>query len=193
MSDPTNISLEDGKKMLEKAKAEIAEHRGWFIALGVFLIVVGCLAIVFPLASTIAAKVFLGWLFLIGGVAQIIHAFSTQRWSQFFFNILIGLLYVVAGGWLAFLPLSGILTLTILLSAMFIVEGVFESMMAFRMRPAQGWGWMLTAGIIAILAGVLIFAQLPSSAVWAIGLLAGINIISTGWAYLFLALRAGDK
>lgn len=193
MSDPTNISLEDGKQMLEKAKAEIAEHRGWFIALGVFLIVVGFLAIIFPLASTIAAKVFLGWLFLIGGVAQIVHAFSTKRWSQFFLNILIGLLYVVAGGWLAFLPLSGIITLTILLSAMFIIEGVFEAMMAFRMRPEQGWGWMMTAGVIAILAGVMIFAQLPSSAIWAIGLLAGINIMSTGFAYLFLALRAGDK
>ena len=196
MSDKANTSREDKsveeiqRDMIGRAKAQIAEHRGWFIALGIILIIVGTLAIIFPFMTTIATKIFIGWMLLIGGVAQIIHAFSTQKWSQFFLNILVGLLYLVVGGWLAFLPLTGILTLTILLAATFIVEGVLEAAMAFRMRPQDGWGWMLTAGIVAVLAGILIMAKLPSSAVWAIGLLTGINIISTGWAYLFLAMRA---
>jgi uncharacterized membrane protein HdeD (DUF308 family) len=181
---------EEHRKMFERAKAEIAEHRNWFIALGILLIVLGILAIAFPLISTITAKIFLGWLFLIGGISQIIHAFSTKKWSQFLLNILVGLLYLLAGGWLAFFPLTGIITLTIFLAAMFILEGVLEGAMAFRIRPHDGWVWMLVAGIIAILCGVLIVAQLPSSALWAIGLLAGINIISTGWAYLFLAMRS---
>ena len=173
--------------------AAVAEHRTWFMILGILLIVLGAVAIAFPLVTTITAKIFLGWLFLIGGIVQIIHAFSTQRWSEFFLNVLIGALYVLAGAWLAFFPLTGILTLTVLLAVMFIVQGALELGMAFRMRPQQGWVWMLVAGIIAILAGLLIIAELPSSAVWAIGLLVGINMIITGFAYLLLPLAAGKE
>jgi uncharacterized membrane protein HdeD (DUF308 family) len=170
--------------------AAVAENRTWFTILGILLIVLGAIAIAFPFVTTIAAKIFLGWLFLIGGIVQIIHAFSTQRWSEFLLNLLIGVLYLLAGAWLAFFPLAGIFTLTVLLAAMFIVQGALEFGMAFRMRPQQGWVWMLVAGIVAVLAGLLILAELPSSAVWAIGLLVGINMIVAGCAYLFLPMAA---
>jgi uncharacterized membrane protein HdeD (DUF308 family) len=170
--------------------AVIAEHRTWFTILGVLLIILGLVAVAFPFLTTIAAKIFLGWLFLIGGIVQIVHAFSTQRWSEFFLDLLIGVLYVVVGAWLAFFPLTGILTLTIVLALMFIIQGALELGMAFRMRPGQGWGWMLFAGIVAILVGLLILAELPSSAVWAIGLLVGINMIVSGFAYLLLPMAA---
>ena len=183
-SVPTGVSIRD-------FRAVVSRHRTWFIVLGIVLVLLGAGAIVFPFITTIAAKIFLGWLFLIGGIVQVVHAFSTKAWSEFLLNLLIGLLYLVAGGWLAFFPLTGILTLTILLAFMFIFEGGMEAGMAFRMRPHEGWGWMLFAGIVAVLVGVLILAQLPSSATWAIGLLVGINMISTGWAYLFLAMAAG--
>ncbi|MEZ5582128.1 MAG: HdeD family acid-resistance protein [Candidatus Competibacteraceae bacterium] len=186
--------LEDGyQTALKNAGELIAEKRNWFIALGILLIVIGLLAIAFPFATTIAAEIFLGWLFLIGGLFQIVQAFSTQRWSQFLLNILLGILYFLAGAWLAFFPLAGIVTLTIFLVALFIAEGILQIIMAFRMRPMRGWSWMLVSGILALLVGVLIYAQLPSSAVWAIGLLVGINIISTGWAYLLLALYTQPK
>jgi uncharacterized membrane protein HdeD (DUF308 family) len=177
----------------QAVEAIAAEHRTWFMILGIVLIVLGTAAIFFPFVTTIAAKIALGWLFLIGGIVQIFHAFSTQKWSAFFFNLLVGLLYLVAGAWLAFLPLAGIITLTILLAAMFIAQGVLEAVMAFQLRPRQGWVWVLIAGLVALAVGVLIFAQLPSSAVWAIGLLVGINMISSGWAYFFLALAVGKK
>jgi uncharacterized membrane protein HdeD (DUF308 family) len=170
--------------------AVVAEHRTWFTILGILLIILGLVAIAFPFLTTIATKILLGWLFLIGGIVQIVHAFSTQRWSEFFLDLLIGVLYVLAGAWLAFFPLTGILTLTILLAVMFIVQGALELGMAFRMRPRQGWGWMLFAGIVAILAGLLILMELPSSAAWAIGLLVGINMIATGFAYLLLPMAA---
>ena len=169
----------------------VAEHRTWFIVLGIVLILLGIGAIVFPLMTTIAVKIMIGWLFLIGGVVQIIHAFSTQKWSSFFFNLLVGALYVFAGGWMAFFPFTGIITLTIFLAAMFIVQGILEFGMAFKMRPQSGWGWMLFSGIIAILLGILIFGGLPGTAVWAIGLLVGINLLSSGIAYLFLGMFAG--
>jgi uncharacterized membrane protein HdeD (DUF308 family) len=174
-------------------EAAVAENRTWFIILGALLIILGVVAIAFPFMTTIAAKVFFGWLFLIGGIIQIVHAFSTQKWSAFFLSLLVGALYVLAGGWLAFLPLTGILTLTIFLAAMFIVQGVLECGMAFRMRPREGWVWMLISGVIAIIVGAMIFGRLPSSAIWAIGLLVGINMISTGFAYLLLALVAAKR
>ena len=172
-------------------QAAVAENRTWFIILGLLLIILGLISIAFPFVTTIAAKTFLGWLFLIGGIIQIVHAFSTPRWSQFFLNLLIGAIYVIAGGWLAFFPLAGIIALTAFLAGMFIVQGVLECGMAFRMRPQAGWVWMLISGLIAVIAGVLIFERLPSSAIWAIGLLVGINMLSSGLAYVFLALAAG--
>jgi uncharacterized membrane protein HdeD (DUF308 family) len=169
-------------------QAAVSENRTWFIILGVLLIILGVAAISFPLLTTIAAKIFLGWLFLIGGIVQIVHAFSTRRWSEFFLDLLVGVLYLIAGGWLAFFPLTGIVTLTVLLAAMFIAQGVLEVGMAFRIRPHAGWVWMLIAGIAALAVGVLIIAHLPSSAAWAIGLLVGIALIMSGWAYLLLPM-----
>jgi len=169
-------------------QAAISENRTWFIILGVLLISLGIAAIAFPLLTTIAAKIFLGWLFMIGGVVQIVHAFSTRQWSEFFLDLLIGVLYLIVGGWLAFFPLTGIVTLTLLVAAMFIAQGVLEAVMAFRMRPLAGWVWMLIASIAALAVGVLILIHLPSSAAWAIGLLVGIKLIMSGWAYLFLPM-----
>ena len=173
----------------QEFQAAIPENRTWFIVLGVLLIMLGIAAISFPLLTTIAAKIFLGWLFLIGGIVQIVHAFSTRRWSEFLLEVLVGVLYLIAGGWLAFFPVTGIVTLTVLLAAIFIAQGVLEAGMAFRMRPHGGWVWMLIASIAALAVGILILIHLPSSAARAIGLLVGIKLIISGWAYLFYQWR----
>ena len=104
----------------------MAGHWGWFLTLGILFIIGGIAAIAFPLLSTIATKVALGWIFMIGGVLLIIHSFSVKGWQGFLFSLLIGILYLVAGGWLAFFPFTGIITLTILLAAMFLAEGVLK-------------------------------------------------------------------
>lgn len=176
-----------GMGMMETRKL-IADKWGWFLALGIVLIVAGLAAIAFPLFSTIAAKIMLGWLFLIGGVMLILHAFNAQAWQGFLWSLLIGILYAVAGGYLAFFPLTGLLTLAILLAMLFIAEGVFEVIMALRVRPHEGWGFLLLSGIAALLVGVLIGIDLPGSAVWALGLLVGINLLFSGWSYVFLAM-----
>jgi uncharacterized membrane protein HdeD (DUF308 family) len=169
----------------------VAQNRVWFAILGICLIILGIIAIWFPVFTTVAAKVFLGWLFLIGGIIQIVHAFSTQTWSAFFFDLVIGVLYVLVGLWLAFFPLTGVLTLTVLIAALFIIEGILELGMAARTRPYEGWVWMLIAGILAIIVGLILLANLPGSALWALGLLVGVKMIVAGWAYLALALAAG--
>jgi uncharacterized membrane protein HdeD (DUF308 family) len=170
--------------------ATISENRTWFFILGILLIVLGAVAIAFPFLTTIATKIFVGWLFLIGGIVQIVHAFSTKGWSEFLLNLLMGVLFLIAGAWLAFFPLTGIVTLTIFLAAMFAIQGIIEISMALRMRPDDGWVWMLFAGIVALAVGILIVMDLPSSAAWAIGLLVGINLLMTGVAYLFLPMAA---
>jgi uncharacterized membrane protein HdeD (DUF308 family) len=166
----------------------IAEKWGWFLALGIVLIIVGFAAIAFPFVSTLAAKIMLGWLFLIGGVVMVIHAFSAPAWQGFVWSLLIGILYVVAGGYLAFFPLTGLLTLAVLLVILFLAEGLFEVIMAFRVRPHDGWGFLLLSGIAALAVGVIIALDLPGSATWALGLLVGINLLFSGWSYIFLAM-----
>jgi len=182
------ISGTDIDATLADIKRQVAAHWIWFLVLGLVLLVAGIAAIAFPLLSTVAVKIALGWVFLVGGVIMIVHAFSAAQWRGFLWELLLGLLYAVAGAYLAFFPLTGIITLTILLAAMFLVEGVLEIVMAFRVRPHEGWGWLVLSGLIAVAAGALITLGLPSSAGWALGLLAGINLISTGWGFLFLAL-----
>jgi uncharacterized membrane protein HdeD (DUF308 family) len=186
MAQPLTVADLDLK--LGETRRLIAEKWGWFLALGIALIVAGLAAIAFPLLGTIAVKILLGWLFLVGGVLMIMHAFQAPGWQGFLWELLVGILYAVAGAYLAFFPLTGLLTLAILLAVMFIIEGVFEVMQAFRVRPHEGWGFLLLSGIAALAVGVLITLSLPSSAEWALGLLAGINLLFSGWSYVFLAL-----
>jgi uncharacterized membrane protein HdeD (DUF308 family) len=182
------MTISDFDARIAETKQLVTDKWGWFLALGIVFIVAGLAAIAFPFVSSIAAKVVLGWLFLIGGVMMIVHAFQAPGWGGFLWEVLIGLLYVVVGGYLAFFPIAGLLTLTVVIAALFIAEGVFESIMAFRVRPHDGWIWLLLSGIAALAVGVIIAMGLPESAVWALGLLVGINLLFSGWSYVFLAL-----
>ena len=188
------LSQTDIESAIEAARAQIKRNWGWFLALGIVFVLAGLAAIAFPLLSTIATKIALGWIFLAGGVLMVLHAFSASGWRGFLLGLLIGILYVVAGGWLAFFPFTGIITLTILLAALFLAEGVLEVIMALRVRPHEGWVWLLLSGLVAAAAGIMIAMGLPSSATWAIGLLTGINLLMTGASFIALALagRRGD-
>ena len=170
--------------------AVVAEKRGWFISVGIVLVVLGIIAMGSPIFTTIAAKVLLGWLILFAGIAQVIRAFLSRNWKGFWGNIIVGLLYVIVGAWLAFYPLAGIIALTVLIAILFIAEGIFQIGIAFQVRPVGGWIWVGVSGVVAIVVGGLIFLGLPSSAKWAIGLLVGINLLMTGWSYLMLSFFA---
>lgn len=181
------FSQADIDRAVAAAKQTVADNWGWFLALGIVLVVAGIAAIAFPLLSTIAAKIALGWIFLASGIVMIIHAFSIQKWGGFLMELLLGVLYLFAGGWLAFFPFTGIITLTIILAALFLAEGVLEVIMGFRVRPHEGWGWLVFSGLVAVAVGLLIAAELPSSAVWAIGLLVGVNLLTTGVSFIVMA------
>ena len=109
------FSQADIDSAIEAARIQIRDNWGWFLALGIVFVVAGIVAIAFPLLSTIAAKIVLGWIFIIGGMLMMMHAFSSLGWRGFLTSVLIGVLYVLAGAWLAFFPFTGIITLTLIL------------------------------------------------------------------------------
>lgn len=171
----------------------VREKRGWFIALGIVMIVVGSAAIIFPYVATVSTKIFLGWFLIIGGIVQAIHAFWVKDWGGFFWQLIVGLLEVFAGLFLLVYPVAGIIALTIYVAAVFIVEGIIKAFLAFQLKPEAGWIWVLIGGIVSILLGAMLWAKLPSSAIWAIGLLVGLNIAMAGWTLLMIALAPGKK
>jgi uncharacterized membrane protein HdeD (DUF308 family) len=170
------------------AKDVIQQNRFLFVIIGIGMVMIGAAAIASPLIGTVVAKTFFGWLLLLSGVMQVFLAFSTKKWTEFAIEILLGVQFALVGVWLIFYPASGILALTAILGGVFIVQGSLEIISALRMRPRGGWGWMMVAGILALIVGLAVIAEFPSSAVWAIGALFGINFIGTGMAYVLLAL-----
>lgn len=166
-------------------------NRGWMTALGILWILLGIAAIVLPFAATLAVELVLGAIFIVGGVAQIIQAFRARGWRGALLHGLGGLLAVVLGVLLLLFPAEGILTVTLVLAAFFIVDGVLRVISAFQHRGMAAWGWILVSGLLGIAVGALIWLGWPSTAAWALGLLVGIQLIFGGWSLVMLATAAG--
>lgn len=156
------------------------------VALGVVLIVAGLAAIAFPLFSSVAVGLTVGAALCAAGVVQAIWAFGHQRAFSIVLNLLVALLWIAAGAYLLWRPLEGIFALTVLTAACFVAEGVLKAIFAFRLKPVAGWGWFLFNAAISASLGAMLFWQLPSSALWALGVLVGINILFAGVTLLML-------
>lgn len=163
---------------------------GWYIAAAVLFIVVGMFAIVEPAVAGLGVTLLVGWLLVFGGVAHLIGAFKGGGAKQVIFQVLIGLAYLIAGLYCLMHPLLAIGTLTLLLAVVILVEGVLEIVAYFRLKGEAASGWMLLNGIITLLLGGLIWFHWPSSSVWAIGILVGVNLLLTGTARLMFGLAA---
>ena len=179
-----------GQPLPSPSWQSVRDNWGWFLALGIFWIVMGALAIVLPFAATFAVALLIGALLGAGGIVQVVHAFRCKGWRGTALNGLIGLLSVVAGVLLLFFPLGGVLTLTLVLSVFFIAAGVFRTLAALQNRDLAGWGWMLFSGLLGIGVGLIIWLAWPESAVWALGLLVGIELTFSGWSMVMIALAA---
>jgi uncharacterized membrane protein HdeD (DUF308 family) len=140
--------------------------------------------------ATIAVQVMLGWLLVISGIGEAIHAFMAQGWRGFLLELLSAVLYLGVGVLLLVNPLEGALALTFVVAVFLLVEGIFKIITALRVRDHRGWGWLLASGIVSVILGVLIWAQWPASGLWVIGLLVGIQLLFTGWSLVMLALAA---
>ena len=155
--------------------------------LGLLLIIVGIAAIAFPEFSTLAATLLVGWTLLVAGVMLFIGSFWIHGTLPFFAGNLFGLLCGAAGVFFLFNPLSGAIALTLIVGILFLFQGAAELMFAFEARPAKSWVGMLISGLASIVLAVLIIAGWPGISSIVLGLLLGLNFLTTGLAYLFVS------
>ena len=170
--------------------AEAKKNAGLLIFLGVLTVIFGVLAIAAPFVTGIAVSMFVGFLMVFMGIARVVHAVKSKQWGTGIWGTIIGLLAVGAGLVILFRPGVGLAWLTLLLAIYFLVDGVCEIIAAFKIKPDQGWGWMLFNGVIALLLGIMIWRQWPVSGAWAIGVLVGVHILITGWTMIILGTGA---
>ncbi|SRR6266446_2197804 len=162
----------------------------WSIAVSVLMILAGFLAIVVPQAAGIAVTVFVGWLLVFSGAAHLVFAWHTRSSGGFLWELFLGIVYILVGGYLLVNLTAGLASLTLALAMYLLAEGVLELILSFRLWPMMGSGWLLFDGIITFILAVMIWKAWPSSTAWAIGILSGISMLFSGIARLMLSLAA---
>jgi uncharacterized membrane protein HdeD (DUF308 family) len=161
---------------------------GWYIAAAVLFIVLGIFAIIEPGVASLGVTLLVGWLLIIGAVGHLIGAFKGGGAKQVIFQLLIAVVYFIGGIYFLTHPIMALGTLTLLLAGVILAEGVLEIISYFRMKGEGASGWVLFNGIVTIFLGCLIWFHWPSSTVWAIGILVGVNLLMTGITRLMFGL-----
>ena len=180
----------------------ITLHWHLFAIQGVIMTVLGILAIIWPEISTVAVDLYVGWMFLISGAVGILGMVFAPNVSAFLWSLLTSALSLLVGVLLLWHPVEGAASLTLVLVAFFLVEGIFHVALSFNYRGVfpSSWGWMLISGITDLILVAIIIADWPATASWALGLIVGANLITSGLAILMVAFAArrivsaiGDK
>jgi uncharacterized membrane protein HdeD (DUF308 family) len=166
---------------------EVRRNWGWFLVLGISLIVLGTFAISWSLLATIASVLLFGWLLVVSGVMEVVSSFWARRWTGFFLHLLAGVLDVVVGLLVVTHPAAAAAALTLLLAAFFMVSGIYRIVMAVALR-FPNWGWALLGGVVTVLLGAMLWAEWPETAFWFIGLCVGIEMLFRGWSWVMFAL-----
>jgi uncharacterized membrane protein HdeD (DUF308 family) len=167
--------------------AQLGQRKKQIFWKGVGLVVVGLLALIFPVVTSLTVSLMVGWLLIFAGAVTAYGAFSVQGTWPFWSELLLGLLKVAIGIFLVLNPQIGMLALTLLVAAVFVVQGVLQCFFAFDLKPEAGWIWVLLSGLISAVVGVLIAAGLPVTSLYTLGILIGINFVSTGTAWIMLS------
>jgi len=163
---------------------------GWFVGVGVIFIILGILAIVEPGIAGITVSFLVGWLLIFGGGAHLVGAFSGGGAGRVIWHVILGLIYILGGLYFLTHPLLGLGSLTLFLAGILVAEAVLEFIAYFQRRSEGGSGWMAVNGLITLALGMLIWRHWPSSSVWAIGTLVGVNLLMTGISRLMLGIAA---
>jgi uncharacterized membrane protein HdeD (DUF308 family) len=180
------------EQIQRRVAASLHEHWVLFLVEGIVLMVLGLIAIVVPPIATLAVEILFGWLFLISGVMGLVTTFWMRQAPGFWWALLSAVLGIGAGLVLLAWPLSGVLSLTLVLIVFFTIEGVASIMFALEhKRELSGrWGFMLASGIVDLIVAGIVLTGLPGTAAWAIGLLVGINMVFGGSALIAMAMHA---
>jgi uncharacterized membrane protein HdeD (DUF308 family) len=183
---------QDITKLQSEVSAAVREHWKAFLIEGILLVILGLAAMIVPPLASLAVTIFLGWMFLISGIAGLALTFWARGMPGFWWSLISAVLGIVAGIILLARPIQGTLTLTIVVGAYFLAEGVTTIMYALEHKRelSERWSWLLVAGVLDILIAAMIIVGLPGSAEWAIGLLVGINLLFGGTTLIGMALAA---
>ena len=167
----------------------LQKHWKLFFAEGIFFVILGTLAIIVPHVFTLGIILFLGWLLLLGGIFQIIRAVSIINMPGFSLWFIIGLLQTFIGYFLVTEPAQGSLTITLLVTLFFAIEGLTKIYFALMMRPLSQWGWVFFSGITALFLAIVVWMGWPQTGLWVLGLLLGINMVFLGWSLIKISLH----
>jgi uncharacterized membrane protein HdeD (DUF308 family) len=185
-------SVQNVSEMQDALKDALKTHWKLFLFQGVVMVILGILAVAWPAVATLAVDIYVGWLFLISGTVGLVAMFSARDVLAFFWTLLTAALAMAVGVLLIWKPAEGAESLTIVLTAFFIAEGVFQIAGSFAYRDAMpgSWGWMFVSGISDLALAGLLILYWPVSAAWALGLLVGVNLITSGVAIVVTAIEA---
>jgi uncharacterized membrane protein HdeD (DUF308 family) len=181
-----------GVKMNAVTAGSLRAHWKFFMGEGVVLLILGIAAIILPQVASVAIAILIGWLLLMSGIVGLWSSFATRHAPGFGWSLLSAVAGIVAGIVLLAWPLSGVVTLTLVLSAFLCVEGVVSIFyaLAHRRELSGRWGMLLFSGVVDLVLAALILSGLPASAGWAIGVLVGINMVMGGVALIAMASHA---
>jgi uncharacterized membrane protein HdeD (DUF308 family) len=168
----------------------VKKSLGWSIAISVVMIAAGILAMIIPPAAGLAVTVFVGWVLVFSGLLHFVYAWQSREARASLWEVLVGILYVFIGGYLLWNPIIGLASLTFALAVYLFFEAVLEFVLAYRLRPAPGSGWLAVDGVITLILAILIWRTWPSNTPWVLGLLVGISMLFSGVARLMLSLAA---
>ena len=176
-------------KVFAEEARRLSRYWGWFLALGVAMIVLGTVAISWSCLATITvtATWIFGFLLSVSGFSAIFNAFRAGRWSGTLLHLLVGIMYVVVGFMVIEDPAKAAIQLTLIIAVFLIVSGILRMVFAISER-FPGWVWVLLNGVVTLVLGIMIYKQWPASGLWVIGLFIGIDLILNGWAWVMLAL-----
>jgi len=166
-----------------------SRSKGAEIAIGILLVILGLISISIPFIASAILVIALGWLFIIGGIFRIFYAFRDRQLGDFWVKLFLGALQLILGILLLSKVLIGILSIVLAIGIFVFIEGCLEVILAFKIRPAQNWGWVLLSGVITVILGILILNLSPVSALSFLGLLVGINFLISGIWNIVVALR----
>jgi uncharacterized membrane protein HdeD (DUF308 family) len=177
--------------VINAANSEIASKWRWFVALGIVLMVLGAAAWLDVVSVTLATTIVIGASMLVGGVLQIIHAFTTREWRGFVLALISGLLYFAGGLLIMSEPVHGAVVLTLVLTAFIIAGGIVRAVLALQHRGNRASGLVFVSGIVSVVVGLLLYAKLPWSGLWILGTLIAIELLvqGGGWLYFGIALQ----